>query len=61
MAQTNVYSVSGEVAGKVDVPVAFNTPYRPDIIKRAVLAAAANKRQPYGPNKKSGMKHSVST
>ncbi|MFA6710947.1 MAG: 50S ribosomal protein L4 [Candidatus Methanomethylophilaceae archaeon] len=61
MAQTNVYSASGEVAGKVDVPTAFSTPYRPDVIKRAVLAAAANKRQAYGPNKKSGMRHSVST
>ena len=61
MAQTNVYSVKGDVAGKIDVPAAFDTPYRPDLIKKAVLAAAANKRQPYGPNKLSGMRHSVST
>ena len=61
MAQTNVYSVSGGVAGTVDVPAAFATPYRPDIIKKAVLAAAANKRQPYGPAEGSGMRHSVST
>lgn len=61
MAQTNVYSVSGEIAGKIDVPAAFETPYRPDLIKKAVLAAAANKRQPYGPNKLAGMRHSVST
>ena len=61
MAQTNVYSVRGGVAGTVDVPAAFETPYRPDIIKKAVLAAAANGRQPYGPSKESGMRHSVST
>ena len=61
MAQTNVYSVKGDVAGKIDVPAAFDTPYRPDLIKKAVLAAAANKKQPYGPNKLSGMRHSVST
>ena len=61
MAQTNVYSVKGEVAGKVDVPAVFSTPYRPDVIKKAVLAAAANKRQPYGPAKGAGMRHSVST
>ena len=48
-AQTNVYSVKGDVAGKIDVPAAFETPYRPDLIKKAVLAAAANGRQPYGP------------
>lgn len=61
MAQTNVYSVRGGVAGTVDVPAAFETPYRPDIIKKAVLAAAANSRQPYGPAPGSGMRHSVST
>lgn len=61
MAQTNVYSVRGGVAGTVDVPAAFETPYRPDIIKKAVLAAAANSRQPYGPGARSGMRHSVST
>ena len=61
MKQTNVYKISGEVSGKIDVPAAFDTVYRPDIIKKAVLAAAANRRQPYGPNKGSGMRHSVST
>lgn len=61
MAQTNVYSVRGGVAGTVEVPAAFETPYRPDIIKKAVLAAAANGRQPYGPSKESGMRHAVST
>ncbi len=61
MTQTNVYSVKGEVSGTIDVPDAFSTPYRPDIIKKAVLAAAANKRQPYGPAPGSGIRHSVST
>ena len=61
MTQTNVYSVNGDVAQKVDVPAVFSTPYRPDIIKKAVLAAAANGRQPYGPAKKAGMRHAVST
>ena len=61
MTTTNVYSVKGEITGTVEVPAAFATAYRPDIIKRAVLAAAANGRQPYGPNPLSGMRHSVST
>ena len=59
--QTNIYSVKGEVSGKVDVPKAFDTPYRPDLIKKAVVAAAANKRQPYGPAPDAGIRHSVST
>ena len=61
MATTNVYSVSGAVAETIEVPAVFTTPYRPDIIKKAVLAAAANKRQPYGPAPGAGMRHSVST
>lgn len=61
MTTVNVYSVKGEVAGTVDVPAAFSAEYRPDLIKKAILAAAANSRQPYGPNPRSGMRHSVST
>jgi len=61
MAQTNVYSVNGEVSGTIDVPEVFSSEYRPDVIKKAILAAAANRRQPYGPNERSGMRHSVST
>ncbi len=61
MKQTNVYNVAGDVSGKMDVPAAFDTIYRPDIIKKAVLASAANARQPYGPSKKAGIRHSVST
>jgi large subunit ribosomal protein L4e len=61
MTTTNVYSVKGEVSGTIDVPAAFETEYRPDIIKKAILAAAANARQPYGPGARSGMRHSVST
>ena len=61
MTTTTVYSVKGESAGTIEVPAAFATAYRPDLIKKAVLAAAANGRQPYGPNKMSGMRHSVST
>ncbi|MCL2142686.1 MAG: 50S ribosomal protein L4 [Methanomassiliicoccaceae archaeon] len=61
MRQTNVYSVSGKVSKKVDLPEVFDTPYRPDVIKKAVTAIASNKRQPYGPSPDAGIKHSVST
>ncbi len=61
MATTNVYSVKGEVSGTIDVPAAFSSEHRPDIIKKAVLAAAANGRQPYGPSPTAGLRHSVST
>ncbi|MCL2786311.1 MAG: 50S ribosomal protein L4 [Methanomassiliicoccaceae archaeon] len=61
MRQTNVYSISGTVSKQTDVPGVFDTPYRPDVIKRAVVATASNKRQPYGPSPDAGIKHSVST
>jgi large subunit ribosomal protein L4e len=61
MKQTNVYAVNGKVSKKVDVPKVFETPFRPDVIKRAVVATASNKRQPYGPAPDAGIKHSVST
>jgi large subunit ribosomal protein L4e len=61
MTQTNVYSVKGEVSGTVDVPAVFSSEYRPDVIKKAILAAAANGRQPYGPSEHAGMRHSTST
>jgi len=58
---TNVYSLTGEVVKSVPVPAAFETQFRPDMIKRAVVAAEANRRQAYGPGARSGMRHSVST
>jgi large subunit ribosomal protein L4e len=61
MRQTNVYSINGKASKKADVPKVFDTPYRPDVIKRAVVATASNKRQPYGPAPDAGIKHSVST
>jgi len=37
----------------------FDAPYRPDVIKRAVLAAQANRLQPYGPRLYAGMETSA--
>jgi large subunit ribosomal protein L4e len=56
----NVYSVSGDVVRSVELPKAFSTEYRPDLIHRATVAEEANKRQPYGPSEKAGMRHAVS-
>jgi large subunit ribosomal protein L4e len=61
MRQTNVYLINGKTSKKADVPDVFDTPYRPDIIRRAVTATASNSRQPYGPSPDAGTKHSVST
>lgn len=60
-SSVNVYSLGGEVVKTVSLPRAFGTALRPDLIKRAVVAQEANKRQPYGPSRSAGMRHAVST
>lgn len=52
--QVNIISKSGKKGGEVSVPDIFREPYRPDIIKKAVLAAQANRLQPYGPDRTAG-------
>lgn len=43
-----VYSLNGEIIGKVEVPQVFLTPIRPDVVKRAVLAIQSKRFQPQG-------------
>jgi large subunit ribosomal protein L4e len=57
----NLYSIKGKSTKKVKLPIAFDEAYRLDLIRRAVKAAQANRRQPYGPSPMSGMGHSTST
>ena len=57
----NVYSLDGKVKGKVELPVVFTTPFRPDLIRRSVVSAQANRRQIYGPSPEANMRHAVST
>lgn len=57
--QVRVYSVDGEPVKTVDLPAVFRSEVRRDLIRRAVTAFQANRRQPYGPNSRSGAKHSV--
>lgn len=57
--QVRVYSVEGEPVKTIDLPAVFRSEVRRDLIRRAVTAFQANRRQPYGPNPRSGMKHSV--
>lgn len=56
----NVYSLDGKVEKSISLPDVFNTQFRPDIIRRAVKSSRANRRQPYGPAPRAGMRHAVS-
>lgn len=57
--EANVYSLSGEVLKSIELPAIFHAPLRPDLVRRAVVAAQANRRQPYGAMYNAGRRHSV--
>lgn len=57
--KANIIDLSGNGKGQVELPSVFEEEYRPDIIKRAVLASQANRLQPYGPHFYAGMNTSA--
>ncbi len=57
--RAHVVSLEGKQHATVPLPLAFSSPLRPDLIRRAVVAAQSHRRQPYGPGPTSGMRHSV--
>ena len=50
-----VLNLKGEVVEEIELPKVFETEFRPDIIKRAVLAIQSHRRQPYGTNPLAGV------
>ncbi len=59
MVSAKVIDLSGNAKGDIDMPEVFNEVYRPDLIKKAVLTAQANRLQPYGPKIHAGMETSA--
>ncbi|MEE9268023.1 MAG: 50S ribosomal protein L4 [Thermoplasmata archaeon] len=57
--QVYLYSVKGKPVKAVDLPPIFEHEVRPDAIRRAVSAFQANRRQPYGPAPRAGLRHAV--
>jgi large subunit ribosomal protein L4e len=57
--EVHVYSLDGDVVKTVALPDVFRSDIRVDLIRRAVTAFQANRRQPYGPGHMAGMRHSV--
>jgi large subunit ribosomal protein L4e len=55
----NIYSLKGKAVGKMELPEVFRTEYRPDLIRRAVVALQSENRQPYANSEGSGMKSSA--
>ena len=57
--KAKVRTLTGEIAHEVDLPEIFNEEYRPDLIKRAVLAIQSTRFQPHGTDPYAGMRTSA--
>ncbi|WP_436911792.1 50S ribosomal protein L4 [Halosimplex marinum] len=54
--EATVRNLDGDDDGSLELPEAFETAYRPDLIRRAVNAAQANRKQDYGSDDYAGMR-----
>lgn len=54
--QTEIFDLQGKATGKITLPNIFQTPLRPDVIKRAVLAIQSSRLQPQGRDPMAGKK-----
>lgn len=60
MATIKTYTLTGKASKEsIDLPPQFDTPYRPDIIKRAVLAVQSRRRQPHGVDELAGKRNTA--
>jgi large subunit ribosomal protein L4e len=57
--KVSVFNLQGKKVEKIELPEVFNEEYRPDLIKRAVLAIRSKKRQPYGTDILAGLRTSA--
>jgi large subunit ribosomal protein L4e len=55
----HLVGIDGKPGTSFALPLAFSSPYRPDLIHRAVVAAQSHRRQPYGTSLTAGARHSV--
>ena len=54
-----VFDLKGEEVSQLNLPQIFNTPSRPDVIKRAVVAIQSHKYQPQGRDPMAGKKNTA--
>ena len=56
MTKINVYGTDGSSKEQINLPEIFNTPYRPDLIRKSFNVLHSNKRQAYGSDPLAGKK-----
>lgn len=54
-----IHGIDGSETGEMDLPEVFQTPHRPELIKRAVHAYQSSRRQSYGTDPHAGQKTSA--
>ena len=54
--QVPVHTLDGDTDGETDLPAVFDSEFRPDLIRRAVLAAQANRKQDHGADEYAGLR-----
>ncbi|MHA1908366.1 MAG: 50S ribosomal protein L4 [Candidatus Thorarchaeota archaeon] len=59
MASVKTYSLKGKAGTAIPLPTQFDTPYRPDMIKRAVLAVQSRQRQRHGVDELAGKRNTA--
>lgn len=60
MANIKTYTLTGKPSKEsLDLPTQFDTPYRPDVIRRAVLALQSRRRQPHGVDELAGKRNTA--
>lgn len=57
--RVTVLSLAGKPGATLQLPLAFSSPVRTDLIERAVVAARSHRRQPHGTSPTAGLRHSV--
>jgi len=57
--KANILDIQTNPKGEIELPKVFETEFRPDLIKRAVLAIQSHKRQPYGVDPLAGKRTSA--
>ena len=57
--RVHVVTLAGSPGQTVTLPLAFSVPVRPDLIRRAVVAAQSHRIQPHGTTPTAGLRHST--
>jgi len=57
--KVDVLNLNGEPVEKIELPEVFKEDFRPDVIRRAVIALQSQRRQPYGTDVLAGLRTSA--